>query len=222
MNRKAAYSYLIFGLSFYLAAQAFQQYVLLAGPLAQVKGLHASIIASRHPLNLLRHGLIYTSMFLVLPALVILARHYLPVHKWLSRLAAISFCIFCVIEIGYRSVYLFKMLNIEAKVYSMASAVDQAQLLPKFQQYFATVEIVYIPLLLALMLGSFFLMLASAKAGTHAVTMAMAVSVVQNLSRLAGYTALEFLDVFTGFWYFVLVAVTFGLLIVAAVKFRRG
>jgi hypothetical protein len=222
MNRKTAYTYLIFACSFYLAVQAFQQYVLLAGPSAHTQGLHASLLASQHPLNLLRHTLIYASMFLILPALIILSRHYLPVHKWLSRLAIVSFCIFCMIEIGYRSIYLFKILHVEAKAYIAASAAEQVQLLPKFEQYFATIEVVYIPLLLALMLGSLFLMLASIKARTHIVTVAMAISVVQNTSRLAGYTPLKFLNVFTGFWYFVPVAFTFILLIVAASKFRKS
>jgi hypothetical protein len=220
--KKHTYTYLIFAFAFYLAAQAFQQYVLLAGPAANIRILHESILVSQDPLNLVRHGLIYASMFLILPALVILARHYLPIHKGFSWLAAVCFCLFCLIEIGYRTVYVFLLLGVEFKAYAAASAADQALLLSKFQTYFATIDVVYIPLLLALMLGSLFLMLASIKTGTVIVTVAMAISVIQNASRLAGYTPLKSLNVFTGFWYFVPVALTFGLLIIAAVRFGRS
>jgi hypothetical protein len=221
VHKKHAYTYLIFAFAFYLAAQAFQQYVLLAGPAANIASLHDSILVSQHPLNLLRHGLIYASMFFILPALVILARHYLPVHRGFSWLAAVCFCLFCLIEICYRSVYVFLLLGVEFKAYAAASTADQALLLPKIQAYFATIDGVYIPLLMALMLGSWFLMLASIKTGTVMVTVAMAIGVIQNASRLAGYTPLKLLNVFTGSWYFLPVALTFGLLIMAAVRFRR-
>jgi hypothetical protein len=215
-----SYRYLIFALTFYVLAQAYQQYVLLAGPLAGVQGLHSAILISAHPLNVIRHVLIYLSMFLMLPAFVILAMRYQN-QKIFSRLAVIFFCAFCLIEIGYRSVYLFQYLNITANEYALATPETQQQLLPQIQSFFATIEKGYLPLLSALMLGSLFILLASAKAKTTGVSIAMAVSVLQQLSRLSGYTSLNFLNVFSGIWYFVLVAITFGCLIMATIQWRQ-
>lgn len=216
-----AYQYLIFALSFYLLAQAYQQYVLLAGPLAGVQGLHSAILVSTHPLNVIRHVLIYLSMFLVLPAFVMLALRY-QAQKIFSRFAIIFFCTFCLIEIGYRSVYLFQYLNVTAIEYALATPEAQQHLLPQIQNFFATIEKVYLPLLSSLMLGSLFMLLASAKAKTTWVSIAMAVSVLQQLSRLSGYTSLNFLNVFSGIWYFVLVAITFGCLLMATIRWRQA
>jgi hypothetical protein len=126
-----------------------------------------------------------------------------------------------MIEIAYRSVYVFLVLAIWVDEYVSAHAAEQLVRLPRFKEFFSTIEIVYIPLLFALMMGSFFLLLASAKARTHAVTLAMVTSVIQQLSRLTSYTALMLLNVFTGFWYFIPVALTFILLVISAVKFRN-
>ncbi|MBX2895461.1 MAG: hypothetical protein KF763_08460 [Cyclobacteriaceae bacterium] len=215
-----AYRYLIFALAFYLFAQAYQQYVLLAGPLAGVQGLHSAILVSTHPLNVIRHVLIYLSMFLMLPAFVMLALRY-QMQKIFSRLAIIFFCTFCLIEIGYRSVYLFQYLNVTANEYALAAPEAQQHLLPQIQNFFAAIEKIYLPLLIALLLGSLFMLLASAKAKTNWMTIAMAVSVVQQVSRLAGYTALSFLNVFSGIWYFVLVAITFGSLLIYVYEWRQ-
>lgn len=216
----STYQYLICSLGFYLVAQSYQQYVLLAGPLAEVQGLHAAILVSNHPLNIVRHVLIYISMFLMIPAFMMLVSQY-KAQKIFSRLAVIFLCTFCLIEIGYRSVYLFHYMNVKAPEYAAASPELQQQLLPAIQHFFKIIEIIYIPLLLALMLGSFFLLLASAKAKTTWMTIVMAVSVVQQVSRLAGYTTLSFLNVFSGIWYFVLVAITFGSLLIYAYEWRQ-
>lgn len=210
--------YLIFALAFYLIAQAFQQYVLLAGPLASVAGLEQTIIAGQHPLNYVRHGLIYASMFVMLPAFAILCGHVRKSHPVLSTTALIFFGLFCAFEIGYRSVHLFQVVGIWGKEFELANALAREALLPRFQLFYQTVNALYVPLLLCLFAGSVCLAWVAAQSKNNLLSVAMVISSIQQLSRLAGYTPLHFLDVFTGIWYFVLVLFSFGLMIVWAAR----
>jgi hypothetical protein len=49
----------------------------------------------------------------------------------------------------------------------------------------------------------------------------MGVHVIQQLSRLSSYTPFNALNIFTGFWYFLFVAIVFGLLICWALKMSQ-
>lgn len=220
MNTKQK-NYLILAFAFYLFAQTYQQYILLFGPMKGVEGMHHIVLASIHPANIVRHVLVWFSMILVLPAFIILLKNFQKTDPVLSRMGMLFFSVFCLLEIGFRSVYLFKILLVDAKNYASANAIDQTILLPKFQSFFSNIELIYIPLLLSLLLGSMFLMLLSVKVKNHLITVAMAISVIQQLSRLSGYTSLKFLNVFNGVWYYILVFLTFSLLILGVLKSRK-
>jgi hypothetical protein len=206
-------SFLIFALAFYLLAQAFQQYVLLAGPLASVAGLEQSIVAGQHTLNYVRYGLIYASMFLMVPVFVIVCLSFRKSHPVASTTALVFFVLFCTFEIGYRSVHLFQVAGAWGKEFVLADTIARATLLPRFQLFYQTVNALYVPLLLCLLAGSACLAWVAFQSGNRLLFLAMIISAIQQLSRLAGYTPLHFLDVFTGIWYFVLVLFSFGLMI---------
>jgi len=214
-----AYSYLIFAFSFYLFAQAFQQVVLL-GPLSSLSGLDQTILESQHPANLLRHFLIYTSMYLLVPAFILLGMGYWSQYKILAAVGTVFFIFFCFIEIAYRSVHIFQVLLVWGKEYAAVAAVDRPALLPKFQYFFGIVEAIYVPLLLSLMLGSLCLFSIGIKDKAKLLTIAMGVSTLQQVSRLMSYTPFDFLNVFIGIWYFVPVAITFGCLIATSIRWR--
>jgi hypothetical protein len=212
--------FLLFAFSFYLIAQTFQQYVLLAGPLASVTGLESTLLAGQHPLNHVRHYLIYFSMFLMIPAFVVMCLQFIGQNKVLSIVAMAFFLFFCALEISYRSIHIFQVMNVWGKEFSESPVDLRADLLPKFQYFFQAIRALYFPLLLSLLMGSACLFALSLQARMWAWSAAMAISCLQQLSRLAGYTPLSFLDVFTGIGYYVLVLGTFGLLIYGTTRLR--
>ena len=115
----------------------------------------------------------------------------------------------------------FKLGDIQVMNTKQKNAIDQAMLLPKFHSFFSNIDLIYIPLLLSLLIGSLFLMLLSVKVKNHLITVAMAISVIQQLSLLSGSTSLKFLNVFNGVWYYILAFLTFSLLILGGLKSRK-
>jgi hypothetical protein len=211
---QAPYKVVAFSLVFYLAAQIFQQYVLLLGPLSSVSGLEESIIAGQHPLNYARYVFVLFSMFLMVPGFLLLGLHFYKKDHMIAILAIIFFMFFCLFEIAYRSVQLFQVMMVWGKKFTEATPVERESLITMFQDFYGTVNALYFPLLLSLFLGSFFLFCLSVKSyADWPVSVAMGVSSIQQLSRLSGYTPFYFLDVFKGPWYFFMVLITFGLLI---------
>jgi hypothetical protein len=218
MSNVSTRYFLIFALSFYLFAQTFQQFVLLAGPLASVTGIEQSILAGQHSLNSARHYLIYASMFLMVPAFIILGLHFFKQNPILSIVAIAFLLLFCLLEILYRSVHIFQVHHIWGKEFAEALVEYRMDLLPKFKYFYQTVNAIYFPLLTSLLAGSGCLCVLSYKSKEWLVCTAMAISSIQQISRLTSYTPLNFLDVFSGIWYYILVFITFGLLIIWAVR----
>jgi len=216
-----AYTFLIAAFSFYLITQIFQQYVLLFGPLESIAGLDQSIVVSQHPLNKVRHISIYASMFVMVPAYILLGLHYYKRNKVISIVAITFFLFFCFFEIGYRSIYIFQVLMVWGKEYALAIPANRILLLPRFQYFFGTVEAIYFPLLLSLMVGSLCLLICSINEKPPLLPIAMGISVLQQLSRLAAYTPFESLNIFSGVWYFVLVLITFSMLIISSIKWQK-
>lgn len=209
---------LSFAFAFYLLAQAFQQFVLLAGPLASVSGLEQSIVSGQHSLNYVRHYLVYASMFLMVPAFIILGLRFYTKNPILSIVAIVFLLFFCLIEISYRSVHIFQVLHIWGKEFVEAPIEHQVDLLPKFKYYYQAINAIYFPLLTSLLVGSACLCVLSYKDKEWIVSAAMAISSIQQISRLTSYTSFGFLDIFSGIWYFVLVFLTFVLLIIWATR----
>jgi hypothetical protein len=218
MSSVSTRHYLLFSFSFYLLAQAFQQYVLLVGPLASVTGMEQSILSGQHSLNSVRHYLIYASMFLMVPAFVILGLHFFKQNPVVSIVAIVFLLLFCLLEISYRSIHIFQVHNVWGKEFAEASAEQRLDLLPKFKYFYQTINAIYFPLLTSLLIGSGCLCILSYRSKEWVLCTAMVISSIQQISRLTSYTPLKFLDVFSGIWYFVLVFVTFGLLIIWAVR----
>jgi hypothetical protein len=216
------YKVIAFSLIFYLAAQIFQQYVLLLGPLSSAVGLEETIIAGQHPLNYARYVFILFSMFLMVPGFPLLGLHFYKKNQVLAILAITFFLFFCLFEIAYRSVQLFQVMMVWGKEFANAEPMEREKLITVFQDFYGTVNAIYFPLLLSLFLGSFLLFLLSVNDYANwPVSIAMAVSSIQQLSRLSGYTPFYFLDIFRGPWYFLLVLITFGLLIFWVFKNRN-
>lgn len=219
MNRHSHYTVLALLMTFYLVAQIFQQFVLRVGPLASVEGLEETIIAGQHPLNYMRMILILLSMFFMVPGFIILGLHFYRNSPLLSIVSIAFFLFFCLFETSYRSVQLFQVMMIWGKEYAQAGAEARAVLLPQFQTFYDTVNAIYFPLLFSMFLGSLCLFFASLKDATgKLITIAMGISAIQQLSRLSGYTPFDALNIFTGIWYFVLVALVFGLSIFWAIR----
>src|SRR5688572_30459138 len=212
MNAASRY-YLIFAFSFYLVAQTFQQYLFLFGPLSSLDSLEATIMAGQHPLNHVRHYLIYFSMFLMIPAFILMCFHFFEQNKALSIVALVFFIFFCTLEISYRSVHIFQVMNSWGKEFNESPVEMRASLILKFQYFNQIVRAIYFPLLFSLFLASICLFVLSLRSKMWFWSVAMAISSIQQLSRLAGYTSLDFLDVFTGVSYCVLVVMIFTLLI---------
>lgn len=210
--------FLIFALAFYILAQAFQQYVLLVGPLASATGIEQSILSGQHRLNYTRHYFIYASMFLMVPAFIIIGLRFYKRNPTLSIVAIVFLLFFCLIEISYRSVHIFQVLTIWGKEFIDAPAQNRLDLLPKFQYFYQIVNAIYFPLLTSLLVGSVCLSFLSYKAKEWILAVAMGISSIQQISRLSSYTPFDSLDVFGGIWYFVLVFFTFVLLIIWASK----
>jgi hypothetical protein len=219
--RRPHYNLLIFILGFYFTAQVFQQYVRL-GPLSGVEGLEQNIMADQHPLNYTRMVLILLSMFLMVPGAIILGLHFYQKSPLLSIVSIVFFLFFCLFETSYRSVQLFQVTMVWGSEFSRATPEIRAALLPKFQNFYDSVNALYFPLLFSLLLGSTCLLFASLKDNTSKlVSVAMGVHVIQQLSRLSSYTPFDALNIFTGFWYFLFVAIVFGLLIYWAVRMSQ-
>lgn len=222
MNRQAHYKLLALILTFYLVAQIFQQFVLRLGPLSSVEGLDETIVAGLHPLNYTRLVLILLSMFFMVPGFIILGLHFYKNSPLLSMVSIVFFLFFCLFETSYRSVQLFQVMMIWGTEYAQATAEARALLLPRFQTFYDTVNAIYFPLLFSLFLGSVCLFLASWKdTASKLVTIAMGIKAIQQISRLSSYTPFDMLNIFTGIWYFVLVAISFSLLILWAIRMSR-
>jgi hypothetical protein len=213
------YKIVVFSLAFYLAAQIFQQYVVILGPLSSASTLEENILAGQHPLNYARYVFILFSMFLMVPGFLLLGLYFYKKNQVLSILAITFFLFFCLFEIAYRSVQLFQVMMVWGKEFARATPVERENLITMFEDFYETVNAIYFPLLLSLFLGSFLLFLLSVKDPANwPVSTAMAVSSIQQLSRLSGYTPFHFLNVFRGLGYFSLVLITFGLMIYWVLK----
>jgi hypothetical protein len=158
-------------------------------------------------------------MFLMVPGFLILGLYFYKQNPVMAILAIVFFIFFCLFEISYRSVNFFQVMSVWGKTFAQGDAATKAEMLPAFQDFYGTVNAIYFPLLSSLLLGSLFLIICTIKdPSAWPVTLGLAIKSVQQLSRLAGYTSLESLNVFTGIWYLVLVLISFGLIIYWAWK----
>jgi hypothetical protein len=164
------------------------------------------------------HYLIYASMFLMVPAFIILGLHFYKQNPTVSIIAIVFLLLFCLFEISYRSVHIFQVLNIWGKEFAEAPIEYRVDLLPKFKYFYQTVNAIYFPLLTSLLVGSGCLCILSYKSKEWIVSAAMAISSIQQISRLTSYTFFGFLNIFSGIWYFALVSITFVLLIIWTVR----
>lgn len=213
--------YLVFAFTGYLLAQAFQQYVFLWGPLGNVSGMEDLIIAGQHTLNYIRHYLIYGSMILLIPAFIFLGIRFFNVNKWLSILASVSMVLFCLIELAYRSVWLFRVMPVLGARYVTAFAEEREIIALKYAAFFETVHVIYVPLLFFLFTGSVLLGLLALRTHEWLLLVAMTLSGIKNAGRLLGYMGLTGLNVWSDRLYFPFVVMIFSVLIAWSMKTDR-
>ena len=213
INRRH-YQVLFVILLFYLVAQLFQQYVLRLGVMSGIADLSDSIVAGQSFSNKTRLTLVLLSLFLMFIGYAILCLSFYSRRPVESLMALIFFAVFCGIEVCYRSVELFFIVFSIGNEFANGSTEARNELLPIITRFNDIVSSIYFPLLLAHLMGSIFLMLASRNEVTaKLVTIAMAINSIRLLLRLAEFTPFGFLNIFGGPWYFPPVAVIFVLLI---------
>ena len=214
---------LLFILLFYLGAQVFQQYVFRIGPMSHASGLEDFVVMGQHPLNLLRLFLVLVSMFLMAVGYTILSLYFFHNKPLLVVLAILFFLLFCFLEICYRSVELFQVVQVWGKAYVQETAEMKSILLRKIKDFDELVNAIYFPLLLAHLVGSGLLFFASMDdKATRLVTIAMAANSIRLGLRLTEYTPFTYLNIFGGAWYFPPVAIILLLLIVWTVKVKKS
>lgn len=200
------YAILIGILCFYLAAQLFQQYVLRIGVMSGLSDLESRVAVGQHIHNKLRLFLVLISMFGMVVGYGIMCATFLADRKWSAVLAFIFFFIFCLFEIGYRSVEFFWALK--------QTSLDLLQM------FDGVVAAVYFPLLLAHLLGSVFLF--HAIKDSTLLRTAMALNAGRLFLRLMEFTPYPELNIFSGPYYFPPVGVIVILEIVWAFRVFRG
>lgn len=222
LKKSKYYQVLLYILAFYLFAQIFQQLVLRMEPMASASGLEASIIAGQSPLNIARFFLILLSMFLMVGGYLILTLHFYEKSPLLSILSFLFFLFFCLFEIGYRSVELFQVVIVWGREFTNSLQVERALLLAKFRLFNEVVTAIYFPLLFSQLIASICLFVATLKDEFGKLVMiAMAFNTIRLVLRLSGFTPFDYLNIFSGGWYFPPVALIFVLLIWWAFKMRR-
>lgn len=216
---KEHYVGLLIVLFFFLATQVFQQYTMMFGVMSEVTDLHSGIVIGQHISNKVRLFGILMSMFLLIYGYSVLSLSFFKQRPLSSILALIFFLIFCGIEISYRSIEFFYVLNDMGATYAVSDSATQAQMLPRFREIHGIIAAAYFPLLMSHLLASVFLVYASLPdASSRLITIAMAINAVRLLIRLTGFTPFEYLNIFSGPLYFPPVAVVFVLMIIWSVR----
>jgi hypothetical protein len=148
---------------------------------------------------------------------------YVPfrIHD-LAAFAFFLFLIFCMFEIGYRSVELFLVVLNWGAAFRQNPDVS-SNIFHSIMNFKQIVNALYFPLLLSQFVGSaIFAVIAYAdKAGIFLVV-AMALNSVRILSRLGGYWGMESLDVLNGIFFFIPLFLVNVLMIIWLLKFEES
>jgi hypothetical protein len=207
------YLVLLIILSYYLASQIFQQYVLRVTIISNPVDEEQANLFITHWLNITRLGTILFSMFLMVIAWVIIYYHFNNISAFWSLSALIFLLLFCFFEIAYRSLELFMVVLEWSPGLRAAQGIVKEKLQNQSAIFDSFVSAIYFPLLFSQLLGSLILIYLSIRSGAKLFLIAMTINAFRLALRLSDYVGFPELNIFSGAWYFPPVAVIFGLLI---------
>lgn len=196
---------------FFLLAQVYQYVLKFTLPDAANP---VEVVMQRGSIeNQIRYLLILLSIFGLIVSFFVLCRTRYNKYPFLSSLAFLFFMLFCVFEIGYRSVEYFLVIDkwIPAFNNSSDSVYRQAVIL-KIRDFDSVVRAIYFPLLSCHFLGSIFLLSTTfvSEPAVKLLRWAMLINSVRLIIRLFGFfTDNQFLHTLNNRYYFPLICLVF-------------
>jgi hypothetical protein len=213
------YYILLVALICYILAQTFQQYWYITADLSPTAGIEERLTAELNSLSYVRHVLILLSMFLMIPAFLVLCLHFYKRSLILSVLAGLCFFCFLFIEVSFRSVNFFYVMMNWGEEFMNTQAADKVVVISRFEEYYRVLNALYFPLLLFFFGGSVLTAAMSKENKSDwPLTVAMVVNALLNLSRLMRYTPFAFLNIVTMEVYYVGTMTAFGLMVLWVVR----